>query len=66
MGKMIIGKRITFKVDLYWRGKRKTPSVSIQYEGDNYPGLPKEIDDSEFNKAARGLCKQLVEAGELD
>jgi hypothetical protein len=66
MSKTVTGKRVTFKVELYWRGKRKTPSVGIQYEGKNYPGLPKNIKDTQFNKGAHQLCAQLVAAGELD
>jgi hypothetical protein len=66
MSKTPTGKRITFEVEFYWRGKRKKPSVSYIYASDNYEGLPENIDDTAFHKGAEDLCKQLVEAGELD
>ena len=66
MSKTITGKKVEFKVWLYWRGKRRTPSVGVQYEGKNYPGLPDKIDDSKFREAARELCERLISAGELD
>lgn len=66
MAKQLTGKRVKFEVELYWRGKTRIPSVNILYSGDNYEGLPPEISTSEFQKGCNDLCKQLVEAGELD
>ncbi len=70
MAKTITGKRVTFEVEFYWRGKRKSPSVSISYASDNYDGLPPEVGNSPeceaFYRAAEKLCKKMVEAGELD
>lgn len=70
MAKALTGKRVTFELEFYWRGKRRTPSVNMVFETKNYEGLPNKIMDSEvfkdFDKAARELCQVLVEAGELD
>jgi hypothetical protein len=61
-----MSKRIIFKVELYHRGKRKIPSVGVTYASRNYEGVPDSIDTTSFHEAARDLCKQLVDAGELD
>jgi hypothetical protein len=70
MAKTLTGKRVTFELEFYWRGKRRTPSVNMVFESDNYEGLPNKILDSPesdaFNKAAHELCRVLVEDGELD
>lgn len=70
MAKTLTGKRVTFELEFYWRGKRRKPSVNMVFETDNYEGLPNEILDSPefevFDKAARDLCRVLVETGELD
>jgi len=66
MSKTLTGKRITFEVEFCWRGKRRKPTVSYIYASDNYVGLPLGIDETAFHKGAEDLCKQLVEAGELD
>lgn len=66
MPKAKTGKRIKFELEFYWRGKNKTPSVNITYAGDGYGGLPDHINDKPFSAAAQALCKQLVDAGELD
>ena len=70
MAKVQTGNRVQFTVELYWRGKRKTPSVGM-WVGDNefssHFGLPEEYPEFEaFQKAARELCRALVSAGELD
>lgn len=70
MAKTLTGKQVTFEVDLYWRGKRKTPSLGISVGRDEVSldfGLPEEYPEFQaFEKAARELCRVLVEAGELD
>ena len=70
MAKTKTGKRVVFNVELYWRGKRKTPSVGMwvgpDETSDNF-GLPEEYPEFvAFQKAARDLCRALVVAGELD
>ena len=68
--KTLKGKTVIFELHFYWRGKRRTPSVSKVFVGDNYEGLPSAIVESPeyeaFSKATDGLCKVLVKAGELD
>jgi len=70
MAKIQTGKRVVFCVELYWRGKKKKPSVVVWVGDDevsNDFGLPEEYPEfEEFEKASRNLCKALVEAGELD
>ena len=70
MAKTLTGKKVTFELEFYWRGKRRKPSVNMIFERDDYDGLPNKISDSEvfatFNKAAHALCKVMVDAGELD
>ena len=64
------GKRVVFEVELYWRGKRKKPSVGMWVGNDEVSsnfGLPTEYSEFEdFQKAARKLCEALVKKGELD
>lgn len=70
MAKTLTGKRVTFEVELYWRGKRKKPSVNMCVGGDEVSmdfGLPEEYPEFKaFQKATDDLCQALVEAGELD
>ena len=70
MAKIKTGKRVIFELEFYWRGKRRKPSMSFLYAGDNYEGLPDTIEASpegrDFNKAAQRLCRVMVETGELD
>ena len=70
MAKTLTGKRVQFVVELYWRGKRKTPSLGVWIGDDEVSsdfGLPEEYPEFEaFQKAARDLCRALVVAGELD
>jgi hypothetical protein len=76
MRKTITGKRIALKLEFYWRGKRKNPSVSFieGVEGEGIPftahtdikGTPEGDAFDAFYKAAHAFCKQLVDAGELD
>lgn len=66
MAKKVEGKRIKIEVEMYWRGKKKTPSVSITYAGPNFSGLAPWINDRKFSDGCDDLCKQLVEHGELD
>lgn len=70
MAKTQTGKRIEFVVQMYWRGKRKTPSLGFWVGDDEVSrdfGLPEDCPEwAVFEKAARDLCRTLVEAGELD
>lgn len=66
MTKPVTSRRLVFEVEMYWRGKRRVPSVNIAYGSDTYPGLPMCIDATAFSDAAKELCTQLVAAGELD
>ena len=69
MAKTLTGKRVVFSVELYWRGKRKKPSVGM-WVGDDISaefGLPTEYPEFDvFAAATQELCRVLVEAGELD
>jgi hypothetical protein len=70
MAKTITGKRVVFSVELYWRGKRKLPSIGMWVGDDEVSGdfgLPTEYPEfKDFEKAARNLCRALTDAGELD
>ena len=75
MSKTPTGKRIGIELEFYWRGKRKTPSVSfMEVDGKGIPftshvhvkGTPEGDAFAAFNKASHDFCKALVEAGELD
>lgn len=71
MAKTVTGKRIKYTLEFYYRGaKRRIPSVNFLFENKTNDGIPMNILDSPeyeaFSKAAHGLCKKLVEAGELN
>lgn len=70
MAKTITGKRVTWELEFYWRGKRRTPSVGFIFASDNYEGVSDAIaatpEFKAFHAASEALCKKLVEAGELD
>lgn len=66
MSKTLTGKRVEFVVEFYWRGKHRKPSCNFIYASDNYDGIPPSIDTEAWVKASKDLCKQLVDAGELD
>lgn len=68
MAKTPESNRAVISLDLYWRGKRRKPSVSLWFSGDDEKDVnPLEADGfDEFHKAAYEFCKRLIDAGELD